>query len=220
MAKAKAIRHDDGKFAKGTPAPAHAFKKGHVPSWTRPIGSEYDDERGMRRKVASHGKWAYVYVLNWVEAHGPIPPGMKLVCLGDRKNPSVDNYMLAPGGAVSGINRRWPGGLSTAPPDLRRAIVAAAIAEYQLGPSGNLPPDGLPATRKEALAIGVTYYFSGKTCPNGHRARRYTNSHECTQCTQEYRARPDVRERRNKAQNALRMKKRKSRPDTSTGRSH
>jgi hypothetical protein len=37
-------------------------------------------------------------------------------------------------------------------------------------------------TRKEALAIGYSRYFTGKPCKHGHVAERYTTSRQCTKC--------------------------------------
>jgi hypothetical protein len=191
------------------------FKKGHVPPWTAPIGTEREAKGGRVRKIAGRprwNQWVFVHILNWIDAHGPIPSGMRLICLGNRQDPSVDNYMLAPVAAVSGVNRRWPGGLASAPPELRRTIVAAAILECRMGPGGDLSPAGLPKTRQAALAMGVTYYFTGKPCAQGHRARRYARGSACCQCMAEYRARPDIQERSNQAQSARRLSKTGGKP--------
>jgi hypothetical protein len=37
--------------------------------------------------------------------------------------------------------------------------------------------------RKDALAQGLTHYFTGKPCKRGHIATRYANSANCVECT-------------------------------------
>lgn len=41
-------------------------------------------------------------------------------------------------------------------------------------------------TRKQAIAQGNTQYFTGKPCPHGHIAKRYTITAACTQCVLGY----------------------------------
>ncbi|MCC7005020.1 MAG: hypothetical protein IT497_00070 [Ottowia sp.] len=41
----------------------------------------------------------------------------------------------------------------------------------------------LPKTRKEAAEKGITYFWTGKPCVNGHYASRYTKGGTCTTCT-------------------------------------
>ncbi len=36
--------------------------------------------------------------------------------------------------------------------------------------------------RAEAMALGLTHYFTGKPCHHGHVAKRYTNHGTCTEC--------------------------------------
>jgi 5-methylcytosine-specific restriction endonuclease McrA len=40
----------------------------------------------------------------------------------------------------------------------------------------------LPKTRKEALELGVTQYFTGASCKHGHLAPRKAGNGECTEC--------------------------------------
>jgi hypothetical protein len=40
----------------------------------------------------------------------------------------------------------------------------------------------LPKSRKEAKALGLTHYFNGKPCPNGHIDKRFTSSGSCFAC--------------------------------------
>lgn len=62
--------------------------------------------------------------------------------------------------------------------------------------------EGLPRTRKEALAIGVKRYFTGKPCPYGHVAERIVSSGACHEChlkrLSQRAATPEYKERRRK----------------------
>lgn len=44
-------------------------------------------------------------------------------------------------------------------------------------------------TRKEAMTLGLTKYFTGKPCVNGHVAERYTCNKTCVVCEAERKAR-------------------------------
>lgn len=39
-------------------------------------------------------------------------------------------------------------------------------------------------SRKEALAAGLLYYFTGKPCPHGHIRERYVSVHACRGCSE------------------------------------
>lgn len=45
--------------------------------------------------------------------------------------------------------------------------------------------EAMPRRLKEAEAVGAPYYFTGKPCPHGHVAPRYTKSSICAFCTRE-----------------------------------
>ena len=42
--------------------------------------------------------------------------------------------------------------------------------------------EGLPCTRKEAIAKGALHYFTGKPCKCGHVAKRQTSNKNCVIC--------------------------------------
>jgi hypothetical protein len=42
--------------------------------------------------------------------------------------------------------------------------------------------EGLPCTRKEAIAKGALHYFTGKPCKHGHFAKRQVSTKACTEC--------------------------------------
>lgn len=54
-------------------------------------------------------------------------------------------------------------------------------------------------SRKEAIAQGLSHYFTGKACPNGHVDVRYVSSYACKACAidhhQRYRQREDFHAR-------------------------
>lgn len=49
--------------------------------------------------------------------------------------------------------------------------------------------EALPATRKEAKAVGSKHYYTGKPCKRGHIAPRWTCSRRCLKCGEEERER-------------------------------
>lgn len=54
-------------------------------------------------------------------------------------------------------------------------------------------------TRKEALAAGHMFYYTGKMCKHGHIARRYTISETCSTCKLKYVYRPPTAKHREQA---------------------
>lgn len=58
--------------------------------------------------------------------------------------------------------------------DERRAIVA--------GRKLTVEKEKLPATRADALTLGVAHYFSGEPCVYGHIAPRRAKSYRCVEC--------------------------------------
>jgi hypothetical protein len=187
------FRDSGGEWAKGTPPPLHAWQKGYKPAHTAALGTEKRTPQGWLRKIGENKKggsrktgWQYVHILNWIEANGPIPANMSLMCLGDRMDPSVENHILVPKGAVPRIHRRFLAGLALAPQSIKLAIVAAGVLEHEIAERAKHSPASLP-TRAQAKEIGSLYYFSGKQCPHGHQAARFTQSSQCTVCAAKYR---------------------------------
>lgn len=43
----------------------------------------------------------------------------------------------------------------------------------------------IPKTRQEAIAAGERFYFTGRTCINGHEAQRWAANGECRECLHE-----------------------------------
>ena len=42
-----------------------------------------------------------------------------------------------------------------------------------------------PKTRRSAIALLKSVYFTGKPCPKGHMSVRYTTNSSCRQCVRE-----------------------------------
>lgn len=56
----------------------------------------------------------------------------------------------------------------------------------------------LPSLRRDALATNSKFYLTGKQCPRGHRAKRYTSAGTCTACTKTNSLYPKPERRRRK----------------------
>lgn len=111
---------------------ATQFKKGGVPHNRRPVGSERVTRDGyLERKTAEPNVWRLVHVLNWEEAHGPVPAGHAVIFKnGDRTNPDVSNLMLVTRAELARMNQK---GLISANPEqtevgqnIARLILATA----------------------------------------------------------------------------------------------
>lgn len=48
-------------------------------------------------------------------------------------------------------------------------------------------------SRADAKAAGLTRFFTGKVCPHGHIAERYTSSHRCVECALSCKRNPAVK---------------------------
>jgi hypothetical protein len=44
----------------------------------------------------------------------------------------------------------------------------------------------LPSSRKEANALKITFFYTGKPCIHGHIAKRRTANNACAECTRLY----------------------------------
>jgi hypothetical protein len=61
------------------------------------------------------------------------------------------------------------------------------MAPYKILPAVlTATPETLPATRREAIALGAKYYFTGRPCPRGHIAPRRVSKAECWECLKYY----------------------------------
>jgi len=64
-------------------------------------------------------------------------------------------------------------------------------------------------TRKEALAVGEKYYFTGEPCIRGHIANRIVRNHYCAEC-KKIRVRLDSTKKRQRNPEAVRLSRRRS----------
>lgn len=74
--------------------------------------------------------------------------------------------------------------------------------------------EGLPRTRAEAKALGVTRYFTGKPCPHGHAAERTASDGYCCECHRQRNAAPERTEQmrqRDRVRNATPERKDRAR---------
>lgn len=103
----------------------------------KPIGSTRLSKEGyLERKIHDRlplqSRWRGVHLINWEKAHGAIPAGCCLKCLGDRRNTDLSNWKLVPRGLLPRLNNRWGRNYDDAPAELRPTIMAVATLEHQL----------------------------------------------------------------------------------------
>lgn len=125
--------HNKGKHTGSYPGMvATQFKKGHEPHNHRPVGSERTNRDGyLERKIAEPKTWRAVHVINWEEAHGPVPKGHVVIFKdGDRMNCDVSNLLLVSRAELARMNQK---GLISADPEqtetgqnIARLILATA----------------------------------------------------------------------------------------------
>ena len=66
----------------------------------------------------------------WEQAHGPVPDGMALKCLGEKTNTDPANWVLVPRALLPRLNGRFGRGYDDAPAELKPAIMAVAKLEH------------------------------------------------------------------------------------------
>lgn len=59
--------------------------------------------------------------------------------------------------------------------------------------------DYMPTTYVEAKALGLSMYFTGKSCLNGHTTSRYASSKECFYCRQIKNSNPELKKKQKEA---------------------
>ena len=69
--------------------------------------------------------------------------------------------------------------------------------------------EGLPRTRAEAKALGVTRYFTGRPCRHGHVAAKSASSGTCAECDRLRHTIPERKERRRQHRSTPEYKERK-----------
>lgn len=162
------------------------MKAGQLAHNRSPIGAEMLHKGKLMRKVREGGprnnQWDYVHRLNWEAVNGPVPAGHRLVCIGDRANPAADNWKALPNSAAISMHKKFPGGAHAAPAELAETIVNTALVEHAIRSRSDSRLLSLPSTRSEARLVGARWYYTGKPCPKGHLAKRFTKSTNCYGC--------------------------------------
>lgn len=116
------------------------FKKGQLPHNTKHLGHERVSKDGyVEISVAEqnpHTGYERRYVLKhrwlWEQAHGPVPDGMALKCLGDRTNTDPLNWKLVPRALLPRLNGRFGRGYDDAPDEMKPTIMAVAKLEHRV----------------------------------------------------------------------------------------
>lgn len=77
-------------------------------------------------------RWRGVHLLNWEQQHGPVPKGMCLKCLGERRNTDPSNWELVPRALLPRLNGKSGRRYDHAPAELKPTIMAVAKLEHRL----------------------------------------------------------------------------------------
>ena len=84
------------------------FKKGHTPANKLPIGTILTKADGYVWKKIGEGArdWRQLHILNWEEAHGPVPDGYLIIFKdGDHQNCALDNLTMVTRGEHAVMNK-------------------------------------------------------------------------------------------------------------------
>lgn len=87
---------------------ATMFRKGHMPSNHRPVGSERINADGyIEIKVAEPNTWRLKHRVLWEEKNGKIEKGLKLIFLdGNKQNVSIDNLEILTSAEILLLNQQ------------------------------------------------------------------------------------------------------------------
>jgi len=88
--------------------------------------NETNPHTGFERRYVHKHRWL------WEQAHGPVPDGMVLKCLGDKLNTDPSNWELVPRGLLPRLNGKSGRRYDKAPDDLKPTIMAVAKLEHRL----------------------------------------------------------------------------------------
>jgi hypothetical protein len=129
-----------GKGGRHPNAQASQFRKGQLPHNTNYLGHERVSKDGYVEisvdETNPHTGFERRYVLKhrwlWEKAHGPVPKGMALKCLGDRTNTDPANWELVPRALLPRLNGRFGRGYDEAPAELKPTIMAVAKLEHRV----------------------------------------------------------------------------------------
>jgi len=136
-------RTPENKGRKGCHAPGSEkgwFRKGErrgvAVKLYKPIGTERVSKDGyVERKIHDgmplQSRWRAVHLIRWEETNGPLPEGHALKCLdGDKTNTDPSNWEAIPRALLPRLNGRFGRDFETAPPDVKRTILAVVKLEH------------------------------------------------------------------------------------------
>jgi hypothetical protein len=114
----------------------------------KPIGSERLSKEGyLERKVHDglplQSRWRAVHRIRWEEVNGPVPKGMVLKCIGEKRNTDPSNWVAIPRAMLpmlTGVNGR---DFDNAPAELKSSILAIAKLQHAANQA-----DGLTAVER------------------------------------------------------------------------
>ena len=101
----------------------------------KPIGTERVSKDGyLERKIHDgmplQSRWRPVHRIRWEEVNGPVPKGMALKCLGDKRNTDPSNWECVPRGLLPRLNGKYGRDYDHAPAELKPTILALAKLEH------------------------------------------------------------------------------------------
>jgi len=121
-------RMKDTQFKKGE-------RRGVAVNLYKPIGAERLSKDGyLERKIHDglplQSRWKAVHRIRWEELNGPVPKGMALKCLGDKRNTDPSNWESVPRAILPRLNGRFGRGYDHSPAELKPTIMAVAKLEH------------------------------------------------------------------------------------------
>ena len=81
----------------------------------------------LRHKTATQKKLlTFLHIIEWCRVNGPLPKGVSLVCLGDKSDPSPENWVPLTRSAHAHLMMWGPIPFNEAPAELKPALVEIA----------------------------------------------------------------------------------------------
>ncbi|WP_395326888.1 HNH endonuclease [Novosphingobium sp. BL-8H] len=105
----------------------------------KPVGTERISKDGYRERKIHDGmplksRWRAIHLVEWEAAHGPLPEGYALKCLGDKANTDPTNWEAVPRALLprlaGGNQYRRKLAFDDAPDELKPAVLAVAKLEH------------------------------------------------------------------------------------------
>lgn len=90
----------------------------------------------IRAIVNGKSRWVLKHRHEWVKVHGPIPKGMRLVCLGDKSDCRPENWRMMSHGSASMMAIHSPVKLKDAPSEIKPTLAVLAELKMKLKQKG------------------------------------------------------------------------------------